>query len=214
MKANDIFIGLSLYVGQFALFIFRYKARHAFWSYRLNSSNTSVIHFFCFHTYFWINNEHGNISGGLGIGNVILHKISTVSPDISMLALIVWASAISAPPMLILSWFLEGPAQWQTALQTFNVNTMLSLIYLAYFVTLAGYALWGKLLSTGTPGVAASFALLVPLVNLGCSAVCMGESVTVLQIFGSVMVMVGLVINTFGEQLAMLFWELDKEESS
>lgn len=149
-----------------------------------------------------------------GTGNVILHKISADTPHISMLSLIVWTSAISAPPMFLLSWFIEGPTQWQSALTAFNLNTMLSLVYLAYFVTLAGYALWGKLLSSDTPGVAASFALLVPLVSLACSAVCLGETITPLQIIGSIMVMAGLVINTFGDKLAMLFLVLDKEESN
>jgi len=136
-----------------------------------------------------------------GIGNVIMRRATQGVPPFSMLALVVWAGAVAIVPLALLSLFIEGPASWVTAFHKVNWTTASSIIYLAYFATLGGYGLWGKLLAKHPAAVVSPFALLVPIVGISSSAIVLNEALSVSQIIGAALVMSGLVIHIFGKRL-------------
>lgn len=134
------------------------------------------------------------------IGNIIMRRATQGVPPFSMLALVVWAGAVAILPLALLSWWIEGPTAWRAAWQAYTGVTVGSVIYLAYFATLIGFGLWGKLLSRYPAGVVSPFALLVPVVGISSSALLLGEALSFCQIVGALLVMAGLVVHVFGER--------------
>lgn len=134
-------------------------------------------------------------------GNVIMRRATLGVPPYSILSLVVWAGAVAILPLLVLSWIIEGPAAWAEAWSAFNLSSAASIIYLAYFATFGGYVIWGKLLARYPAGVVSPFALLVPVVGLSSSALVLDEKLSVLQVTGAFLVMVGLIVHIFGRKI-------------
>ena len=139
-------------------------------------------------------------SASWAAGNVIMRRATRGVPPFSMLSLVVWAGAVAILPLATLSLYLEGPAAWQTAWRSVNWITVVSVIYLAYFASLGGYSLWGGLLSRYPAAVVSPFALLVPVIGMSSAALFLKETFSLWQIVGSIIVMMGLVVNVFGGQ--------------
>jgi O-acetylserine/cysteine efflux transporter len=133
-----------------------------------------------------------------GAGNVIMRRATQGVPPFSMLALVVWAGAVAILPLALLSLLIEGFAAWQVAWNSITLTTVASIIYLAYFATICGYALWGKLLSKYPAGIVAPFALLVPVIGMSSAALLLGEEFSLWQVYGALLVMIGLIIHVFG----------------
>ncbi|HWR62025.1 MAG TPA: EamA family transporter [Clostridia bacterium] len=144
---------------------------------------------------FWL-----NLAGAVswGAGNVIMRRATQGVPPYSMLALTVWAGAVAILPLGLLSLLIEGPGAWQAAWSSINWVTVASLIYLGYCASLAGYGLWGKLLSRYPAAVVSPFALLVPVVGMSSAALFLGEAFSMQQLIGALLLMTGLVVNVFG----------------
>jgi O-acetylserine/cysteine efflux transporter len=122
--------------------------------------------------------------------------IKLAGPDAGFgtLAGVAWLSLVPILPALALSLGFEGPEQW---LHSWNTVRPISLAALAFTVVLstwAGFAVWGKLLSTYTASVAAPFALLVPVFGGLSAYLILGETLTPLRMIGSLMIFAGLAI--------------------
>lgn len=156
---------------------------------------------------FWL-----NLAGAAswGAGNVIMRRATQGVPPFSMLALVVWAGAVAILPLTLLSLCIEGLAAWQEAWQSVNWTTAASIIYLGYFATLAGYGLWGKLLSRYPAGLVAPFALLVPVVGMSGAALLLGEVFTMYQVVGALLMMAGLGVHVFGGRWGKYFGNNEK----
>jgi len=140
-------------------------------------------------------------SSSWGIGNVIIRRASKDTPPFSMLSLVVWASAVAILPLGLLSLHFEGPAVWKTAWESLNWVTLVSIIYLAYFASLCGYGLWGRLLSRYPAAAVAPFSLLVPITGMSSAVLFLNETFSLWQIIGAILVMLGLAVNIFGGRL-------------
>ncbi|AOY77784.1 EamA family transporter [Clostridium formicaceticum] len=136
-----------------------------------------------------------------GVGNVIMRRATQGVPSFSMLSLVVWAGAVAILPLALLSLYIEGFAAWQTAWHSVNWVTVISVIYLGYFSSLGGYGLWGRLLSRYPAAMVSPFALLVPVVGISSAALFLGETFSLWQMVGAMMVMTGLVVHVFGRRL-------------
>jgi len=140
-------------------------------------------------------------SASWGAGNVVMRRATKGVPPFSMLSLVVWAGAIAILPLGVLSLVIEGPGVWKIALNSINWVTVASIVYLAYFASLVGYGLWGKLLSRYPAAVVSPLSLLVPIIGMSSSALFLKETFTLWQIIGALIVMSGLVVNVFGGHL-------------
>jgi O-acetylserine/cysteine efflux transporter len=94
---------------------------------------------------------------------------------------------------------LEGYDAWLTAFRSTTWITVGSVVYLSLFATLIGYGLWGKLLSRYPAAVVSPLALMVPLVGMSSSAFFLGESLSLEQSLGALLVMLGLAVHVFGK---------------
>lgn len=143
-----------------------------------------------------------------GTGNVLLRRATVGVPAFPMLSLIIWAGVVAILPLGLLSLVIEGVDAWVNTFQNPSWNSWVSLGYLAYVATLIGYGIWGKLMSRYPAGTVAPLALLVPVVGLSSSAVILGESLTLLQGIGAVLIMSGLTIHVLGNRLLAYYNQL------
>lgn len=135
-----------------------------------------------------------------GTGNVLMRRATLGVPPFSALSLVVWAGAVAIIPLFLLSLLTEGWASWQQAFRDVTWQGFASLAYLAYLATLVGYVLWGKLMALYPAAKVAPLALLVPIVGLSSSALLLGESLTIWQVAGAILVMAGLAVHVLGER--------------
>jgi O-acetylserine/cysteine efflux transporter len=131
-----------------------------------------------------------------GLGNMA----SKAAGRIDMLGFVVWSSLVPPIPLLIGSYLLDGSAAF-TAILTMSPIAIGAVAFMAYGATLFGFGVWAMLLSRYPANLVAPFALLVPVAGMGSAALLLGETVSGLEVAGSVLVLVGLMVNVFGPRL-------------
>ncbi|MFP9228681.1 EamA family transporter [Pectobacterium cacticida] len=135
------------------------------------------------------------------VGNIVNKVIMSKNSDVRIMSLVVWGALVPVVPFFISSWLFEGRDAIAQSLTTIQLPTILSLVYLAFAATIIGYGIWGNLLARYETWRVAPLSLLVPVVGLVSAAVFLGESLSLLQIMGAVLIMVGLLVNVFGTRL-------------
>lgn len=128
------------------------------------------------------------------IGNIVVKTAGKTD----MLSLVIWGALIPPIPFFILSYFIEGPELIMHSLNNVTYKSILSIFYLSFVATIIGYVLWGKLLNKHVVSKVAPLSLMVPVLGLVSSAIILNEQLVFLQWVGGLVVLIGLVINTFG----------------
>ncbi|MGV3489692.1 MAG: EamA family transporter [Devosia sp.] len=131
-----------------------------------------------------------------GVGNIVTKRAGKVD----MLGFVVWSALVPPLPMLALSLLFE-PGAIPAAMADITWYGGGSLLFIAYASTLFGYGIWSFLLSKYPAGLVAPFSLLVPVAGMGSAALLLGETITGIEIAGSVLVFVGLLVNVFGPRV-------------
>jgi O-acetylserine/cysteine efflux transporter len=119
-----------------------------------------------------------------------------------MVGLVIWSSLVVPVPMLILSVLFEGGfGVFAQVAQDLTLRGGLSVFFTAYLSTVFGYGVWAILLGKYPASTVAPFTLLVPIFGFGSAFIFLGESVTPVEIIGSTIVFLGLIINVFGPRI-------------
>lgn len=118
-----------------------------------------------------------------------------------MLALVVWGALVPIGPFMLCSWLFEGPELIQHSLLNVQWPTLLALVYLALFASVIGYGLWGGLLKRYETWRVAPLTLLVPVIGTASAALLLDEHLTWLQVGGALVIILGLLLNSFGGQV-------------
>ena len=136
----------------------------------------------------------------------VANTVSRRAGAINMLSYVVWASAFSIPPLLIISLIFEGGVQhlWGVTLAA-PMWAWVGVLWQSWANTLFGYAAWGWLLSKHPAAVVAPAPLLVPIFGMGASAFFLGEALPSWKVMAAGLVIAGLVVN--------LFWPTLREQS-
>ncbi|ASU37248.1 hypothetical protein hmeg3_02340 [Herbaspirillum sp. meg3] len=125
------------------------------------------------------------------VGNVLVKRIGKVD----MLHLMVWASLVPPLPAFILTITLDGGyASILSAITSASWESLAAVVYLGFFATILGYAVWGSLLARYSAAAVAPFALLVPCVGAITSHLVFGEVFEPLRLTGMTMMLIGLLI--------------------
>lgn len=132
-----------------------------------------------------------------GIGNVITKKAG----QIDMLSFVVWSSLVPPIPLFLASLVFEGPGALPQALGDITWLGGSSLFFISYASTLFGYGAWSVLLQRYPANLVAPFTLLVPITGIGGAALLLGETISGIEVLGSVLVFGGLLLNVFGPRL-------------
>ena len=131
------------------------------------------------------------------LGNIFTKIINRKGYDTN-LNMIVWSSWIPPIPFFICAYFIDGPDVMWSNIVGLNFKSISSLAYLSIFATLVGYGLWSHLLSRYPAATVAPLTLGVPVVGLTSAEIFLSESVSSMQWGGILIVLLGLMLNTFG----------------
>ena len=135
-------------------------------------------------------------AGFWAISNIVTKRAGKVD----MFAFVIWGSLIPPLPMLALSLAFEGPQAFAD-LAAVSPQAIFSVLFIAYGSTLLGYGAWAVLLGRHPASLVAPFSLLVPVVGFAAAFIVLGETVSPLEIAGSLLIFIGLVLNVFGPRL-------------
>ncbi|MDP3888119.1 EamA family transporter [Hydrogenophaga sp.] len=113
---------------------------------------------------------------------------------VNMLHFMVWSSVFAVPPLLAISWFIEGPALMQSAVINATPRVWASVLWQALGNTLFGYGVWNWLLARHPAATVAPLALLVPVFGMGASALSLGESLPGWKLGAAALVLSGLAV--------------------
>lgn len=131
-------------------------------------------------------------------GNIFNKKIMQLPQPPAIMSLVVWSALVPVVPFFVASLIFDGPAAMLQSLVSIDNTTVLSLVYLAFVATIIGYGIWGTLLGRYETWRVAPLSLLVPVVGLASAALLLGETLSLVQLLGAVLIMAGLYINVFG----------------
>lgn len=134
-----------------------------------------------------------------GLGNIVNRLINQRGYRANI-GLVVWSSWLAMVPFFLTSYWFEGPQAIMQSLQNLNWLSVVVLFYLAIAASIIGYSLWSYLLTHYPAGQVAPLTLAVPVVGIVSAAVLLDESMSTQQNLGIVIVMFGLLVNTFGSK--------------
>jgi len=132
-----------------------------------------------------------------GLGNLITKKLS----NINMIALVIWGSFAACPPMFAVALIFEGPKTLIYSAHHFTWLGVVSVLYIVYISTWAGYGIWNWLLSRYTVAAVVPFTLLVPIFGMFSAALITGEHLQSWKLIAGLLVLGGLSINIIAARL-------------
>ena len=121
--------------------------------------------------------------------------ITKVARPNDTFAFVVWSCPVTPLPLLALSFLVEGRAPVMAALLHPSMAAADAVVFLAYATTLGALGFWIKLLSRYPAAAVAPFGLLVPVFGILSTHLLLGEPITRIEIIGSGLVLVGLILN-------------------
>lgn len=138
-----------------------------------------------------------------GAGNTVAKHVARIADGgrVSPMNFIAWSSLAAVPPLVVISLGVEGFDALVRPLTTQSWALWAHLCVLAYAAQVFGYGLWSNLLTRYPASMVSPFALWVPVAGMSATAVVFGESLSVLQIVGALVVMLGLAIAVLGQRL-------------
>ncbi|MCZ4272760.1 EamA family transporter [Maritalea porphyrae] len=139
------------------------------------------------------------VGASWGVANIIIKKAG----QIDMFSFIVWASLVPPLPLFVLSWLIEDQDAIVNVLTSPTAISIGAVFYLAYAATIIGFAIWNQLLKKYPTSLVAPFSLLVPLFGILSGVLILGETMSTLAIIGGGVIFLGLLLNVFGERIAI-----------
>ncbi len=115
--------------------------------------------------------------------------------------LVVWGSLFATPPLLALSFILEGKEAIFTAIQRLSLMHISCIFYIAYGSTVLAFGVWNFLLQRYPLSKIAPFTLLVPMIGMWSSSLIFGEELHWWKMTATGLILGGLCIHLFGERL-------------
>lgn len=131
------------------------------------------------------------------IGNILIKRLQ----PINNLSLTVWGSVLSVIPLALSSLVFEGVDTITLSLSHLTWGGILSILYLGFIASLLAYTLWARMLSYYATNLIAPFSLLVPIIGMSSTAFFLHEHLTVFEVIGAAIILLGLSINVFGSRI-------------
>ncbi len=128
--------------------------------------------------------------------------VARATPNVHMLAYVVWASMFCVSPLFALSLVFEGWPAIRDGIANANAAAWASVLWQSIGNTMFGYAAWAWLLGRYPVATIAPMALLVPVFGMGASALLLGEPLEAWKLAAAALIMAGLCINMLWPRLA------------
>lgn len=123
------------------------------------------------------------------------NMVSKSAGSVPMLPFVVWSSLFAAPPLALLSVFLEGPTALIDAAAGASLTAWATVAWQSVGNTLFGYAAWSWLLSRHPAALISPTALLVPVFGMSASSFFLGEPMPAWKLIAAALVIGGLAVN-------------------
>lgn len=110
-------------------------------------------------------------------------------------ALVIWASLLAVLPYCVFGWATNeiSPALWD------GIGTgVFAALYLGILGTVIGYGLWVRALSIFDSSTVSPFSLMIPVIGLGAGYLIFGETLTWVEVSGSILIVAGVFIHVIG----------------
>ncbi|MGP4670018.1 EamA family transporter [Agrobacterium pusense] len=130
-------------------------------------------------------------------GNIVNRRIGQVNA----VSFVAWTSLVPVLPLILLSLVVEGPRAIVEGVVNATPTMAFVVIYMAYGATIVGAGIWSYLLLRYPAGTVAPFSLLVPVVGFISAYFAFDEHITVFEVVGAALVILGLALNVFGRRL-------------
>jgi O-acetylserine/cysteine efflux transporter len=124
------------------------------------------------------------------VGNLLLRR----AQDAPMFDLFAWLCFTAAVPLFVLALITDGPVPTWQAVSQMSLTGLLCMLALGGISTSVAYWLWGRLLRDHPAAQVVPFALLVPFVGAGASAIVFHEKFGALRLAGMATVIGGIAI--------------------
>ncbi|UZF91189.1 EamA family transporter [Bosea sp. NBC_00550] len=132
------------------------------------------------------------------------NTVARSTPQVDMLAYVVWTSLFAVPPLFALSWLFEGWPAIRDGLTGAPLAAWAAAIWQAVGNVMFGYAVWGWLLSRYAAATVAPTSLLVPVFGMGAAALWLGEPLPGWKFLAAGLVLSGLCINILWPRFAAI----------
>jgi O-acetylserine/cysteine efflux transporter len=136
-------------------------------------------------------------------GNTVAKHVARQSPSgkVNAMNFIAWTSVAAVPPLILISLCVEPANALLLPITNASWTLTFHLCVLAYAAQVFGYGLWSNLLTRYPASAVSPFALWVPVAGMSATALVFGELLSVTQIVGATVVMLGLAVAVFGAAL-------------
>ncbi len=131
------------------------------------------------------------------IGNMVGRSAGPVNA----LAYMAWTSLFSVPPLLLLSWLLEGWPRITSGVVQADWLTWAAVAWQSVGNTLFGFGVWNWLLARYPAATVTPFALLIPVFGIGSSVLLLGEPLPPWKLAAAALVIAGLALNLLWPRL-------------
>ena len=129
--------------------------------------------------------------------NIIIKK----SKPKQVFAFFIWSSLFSPIPLFLIAYLTQGEYIFVNFINNLDQNAIFSIAFQVYPTSLLGYWVWNTLLNKYPASSVAPLGLLVPIFGLMGSYYFYDEALGLNKILASVLIITGLLINTFGSKL-------------
>ncbi len=134
----------------------------------------------------------------------VVSTIVKKSGTTQVFAFSLWGMLFAPVPLLGLAVSLHGPTVLTEAVEAWNWRVSFSVIFQAYPTTLFGYWVWNKLLVKYPMSTATPLTLLVPVFGFIGGYVVLEETMSLMQLFASMLILAGILVIVFAPKLAAL----------
>lgn len=114
---------------------------------------------------------------------------------VNMLGYVVWSALFAVPPLVALSFAIEGWPAISHGLRSADALAWAAVLWQSVGNTLFGFAAWGWLLARYPAAIVTPMALLVPVFGMGASAWMLDEPLPKWKLGAALLVMSGLALN-------------------
>jgi len=129
------------------------------------------------------------------------NTVQRATPTVNSLAYVVWSSAFSVPPLILVALVMEGWPAMSAGVAHASASTWAVILWQSFGNSLFGYAAWGFLLARYPAAAISPFALLIPVSGMAASALLLGEPLPPWKLLAAALIISGLAINLMGPRL-------------
>ncbi|MBL1419819.1 MAG: EamA family transporter [Alphaproteobacteria bacterium] len=133
--------------------------------------------------------------------SIIMFKYLKVK---QMFGLLVWSSLFSPIPLFAIAYFLHGAGIFSNLWDNLTPLAIFSLLFQAYPTTLLGRLIFNNMIVKYPMALTMSISFLVPIFGLLGSYIIFDEQIGAVKIASCALIILGLVISTFWQQLRKL----------